>query len=417
MQGRRKQRGCPSGAGRALTLVTALVVLPLVPAAAGATPRAATGTTTSTATVPLSQATYFWAEQKGDVGGSGVAAPTLPDSTITHVGDLAVSATPTDAAGHPDKETFIEFGGQAFDAAPLAKASVSSFLVTLPLGAAGEQMGGDPAAIALVACRPTGGWAGSDTGADNDGGRPQVDCAKPIPLRYVAAAKAFTVDLAGLATSWAADSVGNNRGVAIRGAATQRPPFQVAFDRSKITTLATYTPASAAVDGGQSSGTSPSGTSPGSASSGSGSSGTTTDGSTSGLGSGSTTSSGTASGGTVSGLGGTGTGTGSGSAPAPVVAGPATPAPAAGQPSTGSGTGTARSLTRSAAASSLPSAGGWLLAVVGLLVLLLVSLVIGDTDVRLAGRTTERGLGRRLRTGQLPALTVRRPPAPSPTRP
>lgn len=209
-------------------------------AAALALPFTATPTAAATLDPVVDQSNWFWREQVGGtIDPIGVPYPgQLPEHTVPK-GDLAVAVDPrqsSDPKQDPDKETYLSWA--LFDV-PL-QSSVSSFQVTLPLDqeAKGNVFAEPPE---LIACRPKQAWSGGD-GAEQFAGKPKDDCADAAPGKFDEKKKTYTFDLTSLAQEWVNGEA--NNGVAIRHALDYAKPFQVIFlPADKATATMTYTPA------------------------------------------------------------------------------------------------------------------------------------------------------------------------------
>jgi hypothetical protein len=209
-------------------------------AAAVALPFAAAPSAAATAEPAVDQANWFWREQVGGtVDPVGVPYPgQLPDHTVPK-GRLAVAVDPRQASDpkqDPNKETYLSWG--LFDV-PL-ESSVSSFKVTLTVDkeAKGNVFAEPPK---LIACRPKQAWSGGD-GAEQFAGKPKDDCEGAAPGSFNEKKQTYTFDLTSLAQEWV-DGESNN-GVAIRHALDYAKPFQVIFlPAEKVTAKMTYTPA------------------------------------------------------------------------------------------------------------------------------------------------------------------------------
>ncbi|MHB8452664.1 MAG: hypothetical protein ACYDAQ_19755 [Mycobacteriales bacterium] len=227
-------------------LVVALAsasALPIWTVSAGAQDSAATHSTT----VLVTQYTYFWREQPGDIAGTGVAPPSGPlsDPTVP-AGDVAVSgpeaaATPATPAG-PDKETYVEY-----DVSALPQGSViDAFLITLPVDPAGQNATPTGTVPPIIACSPLNAWSGG-ANAQAFSGKPKDACAVSAPkVTATAGGKAYTANVASIAQQWFAEGA-LNLGVAITDDPNNSSTaYQVVFGPpaalEKLTASVTYTP-------------------------------------------------------------------------------------------------------------------------------------------------------------------------------
>jgi hypothetical protein len=209
-------------------------------AAAVALPLAAVPSAAATLDPAVDQANWFWRDQVGGtIDPVGVPYPgQLPDQSVPK-GNLAVAVDPRQASEpkqDPNKETYLSWA--LFDV-PL-ESSVAAFTVTLPVDqeAKGNVFAEPPK---LIACRPKQAWSAGD-GAEPFAGKPKDDCEGAAPGTFDEKKQTYTFDLTPLAQEWV-DGEANN-GVAIRHALDYAKPFQVIFlPAEKVTAKMTYTPA------------------------------------------------------------------------------------------------------------------------------------------------------------------------------
>jgi len=212
-------------------------------AAAVALPLTAMPSAAATLDPAVDQANWFWRDQVGGtIDPVGVPYPgQLPDRSVPK-GDLAVAVDPRQAGEpkqDPNKETYLSWA--LFDV-PL-KSSVTAFTVTLPLDqeARGNVFAEPPK---LIACHPKQSWSGGD-GAEPFAGKPKDDCESAAAGTFDEKKQTYTFDLTSLAQVWV-DGEANN-GVAIRHALDYAKPFQVIFlPPEKVKAKMTYTPAAVA---------------------------------------------------------------------------------------------------------------------------------------------------------------------------
>ncbi|HVA61002.1 MAG TPA: hypothetical protein VNG13_10785 [Mycobacteriales bacterium] len=359
----------------------ALLAAAALPAAAAGIPPASAGSAV-TVHVALAQSDWYWREQKTDLAGQGISPPqALPDQTVP-AGDLAV-AGPEGPTGNgsetgPDKATFL-----GFDVTSIPRGStITAFRISLPVDPSSGAQQVNPTSTDILACASTSGWSGG-AGADSFSGKPSDSCTATSPkVTTPDKGKTFAVDIASIAQAWVAPGA-LNLGVGITDSPTNTTaPYQVVFGPKsaleKLTASVTYLPpAPVVVATASAAAPAPPANAPPAIPS-------------------------AAGGGTVSSGGGvlpgpvptvpasTTTATTTAAGPAPVVA--PTTAP--------------RALTL-AATSALPGAGFWVVAGLLFLLLLAVSLVLGDARVPV--RTNrDRGVSRALR-GRHSAARGRRP--------
>jgi hypothetical protein len=304
--------------------------------------------------VTVVQSNWFWYHQADAASGTGLEV--LPEPSGVPKDDLSVAytgGTTTDTT-QPSKETYLAFDLSGLDPA----STITSFTFTLTLDGAAQVKTTTPV---LIACAPVRNWNnGSGTPWSE---KPIDDCSTAIAATGKADTKAgtYTFAIPSLAQSWLSDV---NTGVAIRhDPVKQKAPFQLNFTgAAKVTaTIAYQAPISAppAPSDAFTPPVSDPGTSTGS-------------------------------------LGGTGIAPGLG---APTGAVPTVDLPSSPPVQLAPQQPVAASL-RVGNASSMPSPGFWLvgLAILGFLVL--VSLVIGDTNTAPAAGQSRRP-GRVSRLDQL----------------
>ncbi len=328
--------------GAVLALSTGLGVV-LEPVAIGQTG------TVATSTVLVTQTNWYWREQATNIGGTGISPPSpLSDPTVPS-GDLAVSGP--EVNGQADKESYLEFDVSAIPPG----STIVSFVVKLPVDPnAGtqttpQQVGAPP----IIACLPRNSWS-AGAGAESFSGKPADQCPSNAPkFATTDGGKTYSADITPIAQSWVQQGA-INTGVAVTDdPSNSTSAYQVVFGPTsaitQLTASVTYQPASSAAN---SSGPSPS--------SGTGPSAT--------LGTGSVS---------VPSLGTSSPSTG-GFTPV------STPSATSSKPSSNSSSApTGRSATRAtlSSASSAPPGVFWLAGVLLLMLLLSISLVLGDEPV------------------------------------
>jgi hypothetical protein len=309
-----------------------------VTAASSAVPQA------SPLTTKVVQSAWYWYKQVDAAAGTGVEAAPEPSGVPKDDTAVAYTGGTTTDGDQPSKETFL-----AFDLSGITKgALITAFSFTIALDKKSPQL--KTAQPALIACLPVRTWT-------NGLGQPWVekpseDCSTTIAAdgKYDSKARTYTFSIPAIAQLWISDF---NTGVAIRHKPAvgnaKTAPFQMNFAApTAVTARLTFEPAVVTTpsDPGVQQPNPTEQVPPVDTSGGSGS-----------LDSG-----------------------GLGSVPAPSVD---SGAPGAGTSTTGPSPQLAPRPMASGKsidpAASLPSVGFWLVGAAALAVLLLISLVVGDT--------------------------------------
>ena len=323
------------GTLRRLVQLGALLTLVLSGVMLAGSFTAADATATSSTKPGVLQAAWFWQtayEQSNPPVAAGPAPANEPSGVPD--GDLAVAHTSSD--GSSSKMTAL-----AFDIGALKPGSiVNSFTFSVTVDSNPQAVNTGAAAAPIVACLPTRLWPAALGGDYTD--EPAVDCSTKVTPKVDGST--YTFDITSIAQDWVDDQ---NVGVAlVNDPDNTQTPFQVAFTGAKtVKATMSATPGTPVT----------SGTTPPVASSG----GTTSGG-------GSSTSAG-------------------GSVPAPsgnvppdtsvATSGSQGQAPQVAPPST---TPQLKAVAKVSAASSAPGRGFWVGAAAFALLILLMSLVLGD---------------------------------------
>lgn len=174
------------------------------------------------------QGGWYWAGQTGGTSVGGAPAPARPVATsgvTPGKGDLAVSYQGA-AKDAPDKISAL-----ALDLIDVpARATISSFLLTLGYGEGQQQLTPPGAAAPVVACFTLTGWAPAE-GENLEKAAPGYDCANAVVPTFDAAASTYTFDITAFAQKWA--DTGFNNGIALVPAAGSAP-FQVVFANASM---------------------------------------------------------------------------------------------------------------------------------------------------------------------------------------
>ncbi len=224
---------------RLLALAAAGSVLVPLPALLGA----AHASTTLTARVPVSQASWFWRAQVGVIGSTGVAPPQQVPNPSVPDGDLAVAGPEAPAAagtpGGPVAESYLSFD---MSSVPVGS-TITSFVISLPVDAKG--VNANAAGAPIVACAPKAAWSGGEAAAAY-GGKPADSCDVHSPRVTAKGANSYTVDIASIAQQWVRPNA-LNLGVAIRDNPSNTSTlYQVVFGPAtalaRLTASVTYRP-------------------------------------------------------------------------------------------------------------------------------------------------------------------------------
>lgn len=196
------------------------------------------GTPRTTTTVLATQSTWYWREQAGNIANSGVAPPVPLSDPSVPAGDLAVAGP--EVNGQADKETYLEFDVSALPQG----AVIDSFVVTLPVDAAAQNVTPTGTAVPLIACLPQGAWSGGQAG-QAFAGKPADTCATEAPkFKTDDGGRSYKADIAAIAQRWlAAGAI--NTGVAVADdPANTQTVYQLAFGPApaigKLTATVTY---------------------------------------------------------------------------------------------------------------------------------------------------------------------------------
>lgn len=203
----------------------------------------ASASTSVTATPPAVSTNWYWAQAAPTVNGTGLpAAPPAAASGVAD-GDLGVGYV-ADQTGNPDKLAAVGFD---ITQIPLG-ATFSSFVVTVPLDAAANQL--KNAVPALSACENI------DTFPDGAG---PTDIAKAPPLSLLSCVKGefkttigkgggYVFDLTAIANDWSGGAPAD--GITIRptpGVVNPEPFTLSLLGKNSITSEAVYSPPDAPV--------------------------------------------------------------------------------------------------------------------------------------------------------------------------
>jgi hypothetical protein len=157
--------------------------------------------------VALTQSTWYWKAQVSGVAVPGSPPETVPDPTVP-ANDLAVGGP--EQNGQPPSETYVEFDTTAL---PLG-ATITSFVLTLPVDSKGTNAVPTGMAPPIIACLPQESWSGGP-GGQPYAQKPADSCAANAPrLISKDKGKTYTADIASIAQQWLS-SGGFNFGVAI----------------------------------------------------------------------------------------------------------------------------------------------------------------------------------------------------------
>ena len=180
-------------------------------------------------------AAWFWDKQTTTVPVVGVGMPAPVPTQLSNVDTdrFAVAyqggkeTTPNGDIAAPEKELYIQW--DIFDLVE-AGSTIDSFVITLPLDPGGEtndvyEPGKKPD---LIACKPLGGF-GSGYG-DAFISKPLDDCSEAVFGAYDAAKKAYVFDLTTYAQDWVDQ---DNFGIAIRPRTDETIPYQLQFKGSQ----------------------------------------------------------------------------------------------------------------------------------------------------------------------------------------
>jgi hypothetical protein len=179
------------------------------------------------------QSNWFWHQATSDQLAGSPAQGAVPEPSGVPAGDLALAITDP-SSGSVSKEPYI-----AFDlSAVTAGSSIGEFTFTLPLDPSATQMSAET--IPLKACLPTRLWTNNPDGGTDWSQKPEDDCSTSVKGTYDAAKQAYTFAVPTYAQGWLSDT---NTGVAILPDGYTNP-FQIAFSGPKaITATMTWTPA------------------------------------------------------------------------------------------------------------------------------------------------------------------------------
>lgn len=183
---------------------------------------AADATGTSSTKPGVLQAAWFWQtayEQANPPVASGPAPANEPSGVPD--GDLAVAHTSSD--GSSSKMTAL-----AFDVSGLTPGSiVNSFTFSVTVDSSPQAVNSSAAAAPVVACLPTRLWPATLGGDYTD--EPAVDCSNKVKPKIDGST--YTFDITSFAQSWVDDQ---NFGVAlVNDPDNTQTPFQVAFTGAK----------------------------------------------------------------------------------------------------------------------------------------------------------------------------------------
>jgi hypothetical protein len=332
----------------------------------------ASAASAAAAAPPVIQASWFW-QTAYEQANPPVAPPAVPPSEPSGVpdGDLAVSYTgATDADGNktPSKLTALAFDTSALTPGTL----VQDFTFSVTLDTSTSATSFDQQGATIVACQPTRLWPATPPKGGDYTDQPSYDCG--LKVKPQIAGNVYTFKIPLIAQSWVDDQ---NLGVVIvPDPKDTSAPFQLVFQGSKtVKASMSFTPGTPI-----------------------------------------STPTGTSGGGTVVGVPtDTGTGTGTGN---PTGAGGEVPLPPTTTDTTGTGsvpvvasptpTIAASPVAAVRPASSTPTAGFWIAGAVLALLMLLVSLVLGDPSPPVTSGSSRSRLDRVLRDRESDAFSVRR---------
>ncbi|HET6816335.1 MAG TPA: hypothetical protein VFH66_03820 [Mycobacteriales bacterium] len=207
---------------RRLVQLAALVTLVLSGVMIAGSFTAADATATSSTKPGVLQAAWFW-QTAYEQAAPPVAAGPAPASEPSGVpdGDLPVAHTSGD--GSSSKMTAL-----AFDVSALPPGSVvNSFTFSVTVDNSPQAVNSSAAAAPVVACLPTRLWPATLGGDYTD--EPAVDCTNKVKPKIDGST--YTFDITSFAQSWVDDQ---NFGVAlVNDPDNTQTPFQVAFTGAK----------------------------------------------------------------------------------------------------------------------------------------------------------------------------------------
>lgn len=191
-------------------------------------------------TAPLSASAWYW---QGAVAGPVPASdPTVPS------GDVAVSGPEVNSQANA--ETFLRFDLSGIPAG----ATITSFVIVLPLDPQASQFTPSGVAAPVVACIPEGTWNPA-AGPQPFKVKPAESCAPDAPrLKSTSNGHAYKVDIAAIAEQWVAQ--GNaSAGVAITDdPQNSTSSYQLVFGPAKalgaMAATVTYSPPPSPPDAG-----------------------------------------------------------------------------------------------------------------------------------------------------------------------
>ena len=156
--------------------------------------------------VSLVQSTWYW---QGEASGpGGLTLPqTVPDPTVPS-GDLAVGGP--EQQGHAPAETYLEFDVSSIPAG----STITSFKISLPVDSSAQSLVPAGTVPPIIACSPQQPWPAAP-GPQPSAQKPTDHCDTGAPkVTSSDGGKTYTVDIASIATGWVSGS-GQNFGVAI----------------------------------------------------------------------------------------------------------------------------------------------------------------------------------------------------------
>ena len=330
---------------RRLVQVSALLVLALSGVMIATAFTAADATSTVKASPTVLQSAWFWQNAYEQANPPVAAGPPTTEPSGVPDGDLAVAHSSSDASS--SKMTAL-----AFDVSALTPGSfVNTFTFSVKVDSSPEAAS-SPGTAPVVACLPTRGWPSGPGDYTNE---PTVDCSTKVKPKVDGSTYTFAIPQ--LAQSWVDDQ---NLGVAlVNDPDNTSQPFQVVFTGDKtIKASMSY------------------------------SSGTPI---STGTGSGVYTGGSTVTGGSTGGSSSPVTSSGPVDVPSAALP-PAASAPDAGQsPQVASSAPAAVPVAKAAAASSsAPTPGFWIAAAAIALLVLFVSVVLGDATLAAQTAPTSR---------------------------
>lgn len=172
----------------------------------------------------LTQSTWYWQGEVSGIPSTGAAPQTIPDPTVPS-GDLAVGGP--EQQGQATAETYLEFDVSAIPAG----STISSFKISLPVDPSSQNLVPAGTVPPIVACAPQETWSGAP-GPQPFGQKPSEHCDSSAPkVTSSDRGKTYTVDVASIAGEWV--SSGQNFGVAITNdPSNTTTAYQVAFGPS-----------------------------------------------------------------------------------------------------------------------------------------------------------------------------------------